>query len=71
MWTCTEASLIVLLLDPRPLVREAEVKSLVTLVSGILNVVIPLLLTHGRPLLFSLLVSENIVCFGKHVKCKG
>jgi hypothetical protein len=71
MQACREASLIVLLLDSRPLVREAEVKSLVTLVSGILNVVIPLLLTHGRPLLLPLLVSEDIVCFGKHVKRKG
>jgi hypothetical protein len=52
-------------------VREAEVQSLVALISGVLNVVISLLLTHGRPLLFSLLVSPDIVCLGKDVKSKG
>jgi hypothetical protein len=60
-----------ILLNSRPLVRKAEVQPLVALVSGILDIVISLLLTHSRPLLFSLLVPENIVCFGKYVKCNG
>jgi hypothetical protein len=58
-------------LKPRPLVRKAEIQSLVALVGGVLNVIISLLLTHSRPLLLSLLVSENIVCFGKHVECES
>jgi hypothetical protein len=52
-------------------VRKAEVQSLVALVSGVLNVVVSLLLTHSRPLLFSLLVSPDIVCLGQNVKGKG